>query len=255
MLLVGIIQSKAQLKVLVQNARPRALFTNVRSLKNMGCIYIPSPMLLLLVLLPFQCIVGDVRSNLTQVRLFMHRKRTIVLSDGIGNIVARKAMKGDSGLYYSYEEMKFISRYIGKRGRWPLTFVEYSTPSLFRFTNKTYFIGQALSENYLVDMSEEIDKITSEDFDFYIAHPKDSDLKLSLLSQVGVESLRILEPAEDYLINNGFECLMGFSSSVLWNLRFSKRIKVVPIEYRNTWLGVDCREAEKILLEICVPDC
>ena len=102
--------------------------------------------------------------------------------------------------------------------------------------------------------SIETSYILSAKFDYYIPHPKDSEIKLAHLRHSGINILRILEPAEDYLLRNGFQLLIGFSSSVLWNLRDSKRIDILSLDYEDSWLGVDCKKAELMLLESCEQD-
>lgn len=248
---ISIVQSKAQLKSVLQYSRSKRVYTNVKYLSDHGCIYVPSLILALMLFLPMPLNIGDVRSSLTQIRLFMFPRKTVVFSDGLSNVVAEEAMRDKNGLYYSYKGMSFISSFLGRHAVWPEHFVSFTPPKVFKTSEFTYFIGQALSENGLISRSKEISCILMAKFDYYISHPKDSAAKLADLSHSGINVLEILEPAEDYLLRNGFKLLIGFSSSVLWNLRGSKRLNILSIEYENSWLGIDCKKAELILLKSC----
>ena len=106
-------------------------------------------------------------------------------------------------------------------------------------------IGKALYENNIASIEDELCQINSSNADYYFPHPKDSKSKLDQIKK-SIKIMYVDILVEEYLELHGFKCLIGFSSSVLFNFKESN-IKLIPVKYKNNWLGKDCEIAYKIL--------
>ena len=193
-----------------------------------------------------QIILGDVRSTFSYLRRIFNNKNTIFISDGLGTEVAKIIFKRSRRLYHSYSGLPFykiILDYITFAQ--PEFMISQKKVSNTKKTKINYFIGQPLTENKIVNIEDEINKIKSSKPDFYIVHPSDSKLKLEIISE-SIKILKLNIPAEEFLYKNGFGKLIGFSSSVLFNFR-DENIEILNIKYKNNWLGEDCYFAYKIL--------
>ena len=100
-------------------------------------------------------------------------------------------------------------------------------------------------KNNIASIEDELCQINSSNADYYFPHPKDSKSKLDQIKK-SIKIMYVDILLEEYLELHGFKCLIGFSSSVLFNFKESN-IKLIPVKYKNNWLGKDCEIAYKIL--------
>ena len=243
-----IIQSLGQLKSKRDNFGKSLCFTTDKKLVNDVDVKFISSFLLCISILFIKkkFIFGDVRSTYSMLRRLISPKNTFFLSDGLGTEVAKIMFKKKRSLYVSTKGLSLIKKLLDK--------INYSEPNFIykknkklkcKKTNIIYFIGQALSENKIVNVFDELRIINESNAHIYISHPKDSQKKTDYIKK-HIKIISLNYPVENFLKKNGFKKLIGFSSSTFLNFE-SKDFVLKKIKYNNNWLGSDCEFAHKML--------
>ncbi|MAV92556.1 MAG: hypothetical protein CMG01_00060 [Candidatus Marinimicrobia bacterium] len=243
-----IIQSIGQLRSKRENFGNSICYTTEKKLSNNYDVrYIPAFFLIVSILsLNKKLIFGDVRSSFSMLRRLISPKKTFFLSDGLGTEIAKIMHKKKRSLYVSTKGLPFIKKLLDKLNHNTPNFIYKKNEKLqFKSSNTIYFIGQALSENKIVDPADELKKIIQTNADYYIAHPRDSEKKIQSINK-HLKIIRLNCPVENFLKKKGFKKLIGFSSSTFLNLKLDD-FELHKIKYKDNWLGKDCEFAFKIL--------
>ncbi len=244
------IQSKGQLLSKRQHFSYETVYTRNKDLlihKDVKWIKFPN-LIFKIIFYKKKIIMGDVRSSYSLIRRLINSKQTFFLSDGLGTEVAKKAFKERRSLYFSITGLSTHLKLLDLITKSDPNFLEPIKNSWnIKNNDKVYFIGQPLSENKIVDRNDEVDAISKSGASFYVVHPKESNIKIKLIKDLNkLELIYAKVPAEEYLEEKGFKKLIGFSSSVLFNFR-QYNIEVIDIDYKENYLGIDCRIAQEII--------
>ena len=246
------IQSKGQLVSKRDQFNDQIAFTRNKELLIFSDVFwITKTKLILNIFFNYKPIImGDVRSTYSLIRRLIHPKRTRFLSDGLGTEVAKKSFINNKSLYFYKKGLPLHIRIMDFITKWNPVFIDtIIRQKELNDNGKVIFIGQALSENKIVSEVDEIDAISKSDARYYIAHPKDSKSKLDKIKDLGhIQLICTQLPAEEYLESIGFNKLIGFSSTVLFNFR-NYNIELIDIKYKSNYSGTDCYEGYKILKE------
>lgn len=159
-------------------------------------------------------VIGDNRSFLNSIVLYLNSKRYFYVSDGVGDDIS------DGRNYVSHNSLVriFKSQFFNliPQRKIEVGEAESKTISTKVDIKEAYFIGQCLSEKGTLTLEKEVQLIKKEICDHsyyawsYIAHPGDSELKLSTI-QEAVSKIKIVRPSIsiEYLIA-GLDKIPGY---------------------------------------------
>ena len=179
-------------------------------------------------------VIGDNRSFLNSIALYLKSRRYFYVSDGVGDDIS------DGRNYVGHNSLVRIVKSIFFN-LIPSRKIEFGEAEGNTFSTKVditraYFIGQCLSEKGTLTFEEEVNLIKTEicstsNYEWsYIAHPKDSELKLNTIGEIS-SKIKVVRP--DISIENLLEsldqipgyCLTFYSTAIIGVSSASNKIK------------------------------